>query len=195
MRIYLIRHGQKEHQMGDPVLTSLGVEQANKTGRYFVGKNIEVIVASPRTRTQQTARIIGENIGLPVETNPLLVERSEWLDPTQTFQEYEQQWRETSKDRTLDPGPGDSSIATGNRVARVIDALLVRGVASAILVSHGGSITDYLSNTVGQEYLLANYFEEEERYVMTDVPECSITEIEVEKEKIKIISLFGVGHL
>jgi probable phosphoglycerate mutase len=68
MRLYLIRHGQSEGNLGksipDPDLTDLGKEQARLTGRRLAAEDIEILLSSPLKRSIHTARIIGEEIGV-----------------------------------------------------------------------------------------------------------------------------------
>lgn len=72
MTIYLIRHGQSivntERRLtcrdlsGD--LTTLGYNQAYRVGVWLKDKGVTRMIASPFERTQQTATLIGKEIGL-----------------------------------------------------------------------------------------------------------------------------------
>jgi len=60
MKIYLIRHGETtgdiENRYGgsyDDHLTEKGKEQMKKTAEQLVGKNIEIIFASPHTKHKE----------------------------------------------------------------------------------------------------------------------------------------------
>jgi broad specificity phosphatase PhoE len=74
--IYVMRHAQSvvnvEHRItgrtfeGD--LTQLGKAQAAKASEWLLGKGITQIAHSPFHRTEQTARIVSNKLGLP--TNP-----------------------------------------------------------------------------------------------------------------------------
>lgn len=70
----LIRHGQAEsnvtksisaHPDDDNHLTDLGTQQAHAGGEALVGRGVTMIVTSPYIRTQETARIIADTLGLP----------------------------------------------------------------------------------------------------------------------------------
>lgn len=84
-RIYLIRHGQSKDNAHKIVsgshetpLSGLGTEQAHAAGRNARALGIDLIVASPLGRAQQTAKIIAEEIGYPsgdILTIPELAER------------------------------------------------------------------------------------------------------------------------
>lgn len=85
--IYLVRHGETEfnaerRQQGhlDSPLTALGRAQAHAAGRLLKGQiNGDSgwrIISSPLGRAQHTAQIIGEQLGLPVETDRRVIEVS-----------------------------------------------------------------------------------------------------------------------
>jgi broad specificity phosphatase PhoE len=86
--IYLVRHGEtafnREHRLQghvDSPLTDLGERQAHAVGRLLrdlVGDEPGWrIIASPLGRAQKTAEIIaGQLRGIPIETDPRLIELS-----------------------------------------------------------------------------------------------------------------------
>lgn len=83
MKLFVARHGETEWNAQDKVcgltdlsLTETGREQARKLAQTAQGKEIKVILASPLKRAQETAGIVGEALGLPVETEPLLIEQN-----------------------------------------------------------------------------------------------------------------------
>ena len=59
---YLIRHGQKNKNIGNPGLTDLGKKQAKLTGQYLSSFKIDKIFNSPSKRTLETATIIAREI-------------------------------------------------------------------------------------------------------------------------------------
>jgi probable phosphoglycerate mutase len=73
-RLYWVRHGESEVNLTrefscrlvDPPLTTKGVLQAQQTAEYLAGREIAVIYSSPLKRAVETARGIGDRIGLPV---------------------------------------------------------------------------------------------------------------------------------
>jgi broad specificity phosphatase PhoE len=82
----LLRHGQsawnaaftatrRDPGIPDPHLTSLGTAQAERAAEALAAEGIEHIIASPYTRTLQTARVIARRLGLPVLVNPVVRER------------------------------------------------------------------------------------------------------------------------
>jgi broad specificity phosphatase PhoE len=82
--LYFVRHGESlanlSDRNGDPrpedsdQLSDRGWEQARSLGRRLQGEGLELIVASPMTRAQETAQGIAEVLELPVETDEDLFE-------------------------------------------------------------------------------------------------------------------------
>jgi broad specificity phosphatase PhoE len=146
MNIYLVRHGQKNIQPGDPELTPLGFAQAQQTAVFLQDKKLEAIFASPAKRTQQTAKVISDLLNLPVQTSPLLKERMDWLDHKQSKEEFLHEWTKATADRDFIPQFGQSSKATGKRLEQFLYQLADKKLNNILLVSHGGAIMDFLRN-------------------------------------------------
>ena len=83
----LVRHGQSHFNVHfsatredpgivDPGLTELGVTQAQEAGRTLADHDIRRIIASPYSRTLETAEIIATELGLPVTIERLVHERA-----------------------------------------------------------------------------------------------------------------------
>ena len=82
--LYFVRHGESVANLSDrnghkrpddaDRLSDRGWEQARSLGRRLEGEGLELIVASPMTRAQETAQGIAEVLGLPVETDEDLFE-------------------------------------------------------------------------------------------------------------------------
>ena len=82
--LYFVRHGESVANLSDrngdkrpddaDRLSELGWEQARGLGRRLEGEGLELIVASPMTRAQETAQGIAEVLGLPIETDEDLFE-------------------------------------------------------------------------------------------------------------------------
>lgn len=56
-------------------LTDLGRAQAAQVGEEAARAGVNVILASPMDRAQETAAIIAQKVGVPVLTEPLLIEQ------------------------------------------------------------------------------------------------------------------------
>ena len=82
--IYFVRHGESVANLSDrngakrpedaDRLSELGWEQARGLGRRLQDEGLELVVASPMTRAQETAEGIAEVLELPVETDGDLFE-------------------------------------------------------------------------------------------------------------------------
>ncbi|OGC82207.1 MAG: hypothetical protein A2V81_00505 [Candidatus Abawacabacteria bacterium RBG_16_42_10] len=80
MKVFLIRHGESEgnakeiHQSDDISLSDMGKNQAHKLGKRLQNLGIEVLLASPIIRTQESAGIINEYLKVPLIYDPRLRE-------------------------------------------------------------------------------------------------------------------------
>ncbi|MBO0856039.1 MAG: bifunctional RNase H/acid phosphatase [Nocardia sp.] len=87
-RMLLLRHGQTELSVqrrysgrGNPALTALGRDQADRAAKYLAAKgDIAAVVASPLGRAQETAAAAARALGAPVHTLESLTETDfgEW---------------------------------------------------------------------------------------------------------------------
>jgi probable phosphoglycerate mutase len=66
MKLYLVRHGEKEKDEFSSNLTTFGKEQIKKLAETLTDKNIKKIYSSSNPRSIQTGEIIGNKINLPV---------------------------------------------------------------------------------------------------------------------------------
>lgn len=143
--VHLVRHGQKMATRPDPHLTEVGHQQAQLTGQFLKSKPIERIIASPMTRTQQTAGHIAKALGLPVELDHRLKERMDYENYLQqSHAEFIDDWHKASQDPTYQPLFGDSSLVTSQRIKQVIDELVPQSAGHVALITHGGAIADFL---------------------------------------------------
>ena len=80
-RIYFVRHGQSEGNIGlirqhsSTALTDLGRKQANLVADRLSTYPIETIISSTMSRAQETAQIIANRINKEIEFSDLFVER------------------------------------------------------------------------------------------------------------------------
>ena len=65
LTLHLVRHGESLANDADR-LSERGWEQARSLGRRLQGEGLELIVASPITRAQETAQGIAEVLELPI---------------------------------------------------------------------------------------------------------------------------------
>lgn len=191
---HLVRHGQKEHKIGDPPLTELGKNQAEKTAKHFAQhKKIGKILTSPMLRTKQTALIIASPLNVLVTETELLIERANWGDnPQQSFEEFLAMWAYASVNRDWQPPVGDSAQVAGTRLLEVIEKS-PKDSHELVLVTHGGIIGDFLRNVFS--------FEELDKHLPgfsshdADISECSITTIQYEDGKFELVEIASTRHL
>lgn len=97
MRVYIVRHGQSTNNAGhtlldDPPLTPLGRRQMKRVAKWLAEEpsTIHWLFASPLLRAAQSAALIGEVLGLEVETWDHLQEYdSEMESPDEVWQRAE----------------------------------------------------------------------------------------------------------
>lgn len=147
-RLILVRHGESEGnrdrkftQHVDVALTDTGREQARAAGetiaRLFKPSRI---FASPYARARHTAEIIGEVVGLPVETEPDLREQSFGVFAGQPYESL-------LSDAAYHDGPrwswrpteGESLIDVYERAVPALERIARAWIGhDVIVVSHGG---------------------------------------------------------
>ena len=119
--IYLVRHGQKRSNLGDPGLTALGLQQAQITALYFSKIHVDTVCSSPLLRTRETASLISRETHCELEIDERLTERANWGDLAgQTFSEFEKMWDRATQNRDWHPPIGDSSRHAGMRMTHVV---------------------------------------------------------------------------
>jgi len=144
LTFYFIRHGQKEAVPFDPPLTKIGVKQAELTAGYLKTIPFKAIVASQKTRVQQTTQIIAKQLKLSISVDERLQERLEWENDV-SFEKFMEEWNKTDIDRTYQPKRGKSSSDNGKQMKEIIDEMSnTYKEGNVLVVTHGGSIGDLL---------------------------------------------------
>jgi broad specificity phosphatase PhoE len=160
--IYFVRHGESVANLSDrngtkrpedaDRLSERGWEQARELGRRLQGEGLELIVASPMTRAQETAQGIAEVLELPIETDPDLFEvrqsdafyaSSPDFGDTGTLR-----WMPTADPSFAEPGAESFNDIVG-RVRRVMTRLAdVAAERRIVAVSHHGFLHFFLGVTL-----------------------------------------------
>jgi len=182
---YLIRHGQKIKEKGDPGLTDTGKGQAGKIGKYLKNKNIIAIFCSPFKRTKETAQEIKKILNVEITFDERLRERANWGDvENQPFEEFLKEWYEASQKRYIKVHGRPSSFGKGEEVKKLILELNKKYKdKNIVLVTHGGAIGDFVRNEFGDKKV--EEITKTPAYKIDEsIKECSITKIIVENEKI-----------
>jgi broad specificity phosphatase PhoE len=163
--MYFVRHGQSEFNVHfaktridpgieDPALTELGRRQARSVAAALAPRGPVRIVASPYRRTLETAAILAEALGLPVEVDALVRERC-WFacdigTPASTLRTL---WPHLDFDRLGErwwPAHGESEAQLSARCG-VFASRLHRATdwGETVYVSHWGFIRGLTGLTVG----------------------------------------------
>lgn len=148
-RFLLLRHGQTEMSAqrrysghGDPELTELGRRQAAAAAkRLSAHTEISAVIASPLTRTRQTAQAVADALGIAPLTHPGLIETNFGAWEGLTFTEAAARDPELHAtwlaDPTVPTPGGESFTQVHQRVTQARDELLTSHPGqTVVLVSH-----------------------------------------------------------
>lgn len=79
MQIFIFRHGEKENTFDlDPDLTSRGLQQAKQLANLVRGAKLptpDVLITSPKVRTQRSFQELSKETQIKISTSDLLLER------------------------------------------------------------------------------------------------------------------------
>lgn len=82
MRLFVTRHGQTQYNIevricgrSNVKLTDKGIAQAHELAEQMRDTKIDVILSSPLIRARETAQIVADAIGAPIEVDERLAER------------------------------------------------------------------------------------------------------------------------
>ncbi|HEV7639547.1 MAG TPA: histidine phosphatase family protein [Gaiellaceae bacterium] len=161
--ILLARHGETDwnserrwqgHE--DQPLNDVGREQARALADTLANRGVDVVFSSDLSRAHETALIVADRLGLPVEVDPGLreVDVGSWsgrahneiegIDP-----EGFRRWQEGLKGWS----GGESYEEMGERVVAAVLRLGARHPGQTLLlVTHGGSIRACRATAAGLDY-------------------------------------------
>ncbi|MHB1468940.1 MAG: histidine phosphatase family protein [Solirubrobacteraceae bacterium] len=164
--IYLARHGQTAYNLErrfqgqlEVPLDETGRAQALKLAERAGEHGFAVLWSSPLLRARETASAISSRIGLPIRTDPRLMETDagDWTD--RTFAEIEAEspglfagFASGDPDFAF-PG-GESFAQQGARIEAAL-AEIEAGATPALVVCHGVVIRLAVSNRAGRRVPLA----------------------------------------
>lgn len=161
MRVFIIRHGDKEkgdyynlvlnHQ--DPPISQDGIAKAKKLIDYFGNKNISKIIVSEYLRTYQTAKYIADTNGLHITKDNRLNEIDNGVIESMSDKEIEEKYPEfwndffsCSKDVRFPEGENSEEVQV--RQKSLLDELIQNG-EDALLISHEGYIRLLMCHLLG----------------------------------------------
>lgn len=205
MRLLLARHGQttgnkdRRLQGSDDPLTPLGRRQAQELASHLARRgDVAALYASPYVRARETARAVGEALGLEPALRSGLAELNvgdaagyRFDDWAAKFPEEVERFRAGGVDYQW-PG-GESGRQLGERTAREMDRIVEDhhgDEGSIVVVSHGGALA----------WMLVHLLREPgDRWPSEhlNLDNCSITEVEVNHgdSPAVILSRNETGHL
>jgi probable phosphoglycerate mutase len=154
--LVLLRHGETVHTRAkrfsgsggdDPPLSADGVAQARAAGERLAvvlgtgSDGVAVVVTSPLQRARQTAEVVAELLGAPLEIDDGLAECDFGVWEGLTFAEVQEQWPDELEawlaSTAVAPPDGESFDEVLVRVRAARDRVLARAHAgTAVVVSH-----------------------------------------------------------
>lgn len=158
--VTLLRHGEsvgnaesRWQGQADFPLTHRGRAQAQALAERWQKekKQFDHVIASPLTRTKETAEIIASALNLKVEFDPLWLERDNGEFAGLTAHEVRQNFSHPEFTTPYDPvgldGEGDWELFL--RAGQALHELLKRSPARYLIVSHGGLLNQVMHAIVG----------------------------------------------
>ncbi|MFG3292839.1 bifunctional RNase H/acid phosphatase [Streptomyces sp. NPDC048179] len=140
----------------DPALSDVGLEQARRVAESLARRGtIETILASPLTRTRQTAGAVAERLGLDVTIEEGLKETDFGAWEGLTFGEVRERHRDDLNAWLADPeahptGGGESFAETATRIAATRDKLVAAYAGrTVLLVTHVTPIKTFVRLALG----------------------------------------------
>lgn len=172
--VVLVRHGQTAMTVSrgysgssepGPSLDETGLRQAadaaalvDRVGRDLWGDLAypSLVIASPMVRTQQTAAVVAERLGLAVETDATFQEADFGAWQGLTAEQVEERWPGQLEPwhtvGTVRPPGGESIADVGIRVRAGLDRLQeLGGGRTVVVVSHAVAIRAMLGVTMGAQ--------------------------------------------
>ncbi len=148
--LYLLRHGETEKPaertfLGrrDLAMTDHGCEQMSRCARLLPGRSIQRLFCSPLGRCRQSARIISDILGLPVEVEHGLSEIDLGSWDGLTMDAVQRQFPAAFAARGSDlagfhPPGGESFSDLRNRVVPVFTRISRLEGQAAVIIAHAG---------------------------------------------------------
>ena len=149
-RLILIRHGETDWNAEgryqghvDMPLNGNGREQAAQIARALRGADLAAIYTSDLARASETAEVLAQAAGLPVQVDPRLREIDQGRWEGKLFTEIRAQYPEKFKRRRENPlafkAPGGETVqqVRGRVLAAVADTVSRHPTQNVAIVSHG----------------------------------------------------------
>jgi broad specificity phosphatase PhoE len=206
LRLLLVRHGETDGnvsrrlQGADDPLTERGRRQAEEIAAHLSGRDdVVALYASPYRRAFDTARAIGDAVGVEPEPRPALAELDVGDAAGYRFEAWVEEFPgEAERFRTegVDyswPG-GESGRDLSVRTEAEIEGILQDHggeEGAVVIVSHGGALAWIIAHLLGEP-------DGEWPYSYTRLDNCSVTEAEISANgagRARFLYTNEVGHL
>ena len=157
--VYFLRHGQTKlnkknvHQFPETPLSEYGREQAHRIAEKLKEVPIDVIIASSHKRTSQTATIVNELHGVPLEHSDLFTElrrpselhgvswfspKSLWIMGQLYFRVYNTEWHYSDEENLSE---------FQQRAFDALQSIANRPEKNILVVTHRGLMANMMSCT------------------------------------------------
>lgn len=137
----------------DSPLTETGVAQAHTRAEDFLGREFQfdTIIASTLIRAYETARIIGQILNTPVETDPDWMEFNNGPLAGLPYDVAEKRYPTPQFRNPYEPfhGTGESGWEIHRRGAKAVENIIRRGAGSYLVVAHGGILNAAMRTILG----------------------------------------------
>jgi 2,3-bisphosphoglycerate-dependent phosphoglycerate mutase len=131
--LYLVRHCQATGGAPDAPLTQLGFDQASELAAHLKDAGIRRIVSSPYLRAVQTVEPLARSLGLAIQHDARLAERSAGWDPARHAEFVERSFL----DFDYAPYQSESSRLAQKRAAEALQEMIADDVLPTVAVGHG----------------------------------------------------------
>ena len=159
MKLYLVRHGETDWNIAnkiqgqtDTVLNGKGREQAEALAAKLAGEDycITKIYASGKKRAEETAKIIGDTLGIEPVIYPEIEEISmgkwegyTWKEVKENFSDEYQVWRDNRRYQV--PPKGESYQQLLDRLLPAKDDIIKKEKDNTLIVTHSAVIMTLMS--------------------------------------------------
>ena len=164
-KLYFVRHGESEwNTIGricgatDIPLTDRGREMAKETAARIIEEGIKIdkIISSPLSRAYETAKIIGEELGLDVKKDDRIKEQNFGIWEGR-YGKGDKEFQEAKRMFCSSYSGGESMMKTAQRVYNLIDEVKKDRDHTYLLVAHNGIyriIQSYFFDLTNEEFAM-----------------------------------------
>ncbi|MBI5303042.1 MAG: histidine phosphatase family protein [Chloroflexi bacterium] len=137
----------------DSPLTDVGREQVRMRAMTWLSERVhfDCIIASTLQRALESANIIGNTLGAPVETDPDWMELDNGPLAGMSRSDAQERYPRPAFRNPYEPfcGSGESDWAIHSRAARAVEKVIRRGAGKYLVVAHGGILNAAMRTLVG----------------------------------------------